>query len=245
MKKKIVFIGINLLLVYVLHSQDFKGKVVYNVEFENNISNSPKPIINDLFKIRVSVDQKEEEKKEVNFHLLVNGHEALFQSEYDLPTKKKLGFTYDKGAAMSQHENIYYYNSRSKENFYQSFWTKNHLVHVDSVNWKLTNESRIIGNYLCYKAVTEVSSKQFEDMSYQSPVVAWFTPDIKLPFGVQNFNGLPGLTIQLIADHNDGKVVFTVTEINLDAAEQKIKKPIGNKNISQNDYVDYITGLRN
>lgn len=55
------------------------------------------------------------------------------------------------------------------------------------INWKITNESKKIGNLVCKKATTNFRGRDY---------IAWFTPQITVPFGPWKLNGLPGLIVE-------------------------------------------------
>jgi len=127
-----------------VHSQNVKAKVVY--EATSVGINASRLGLDYQYPDYEILDSP---KKPVLFHLIVNGNEAMFQPEYDLPTKKKMGFSYDKTAVLAQHDKVYYTNSNTGESFFQSFWTVNTLVSTDEVTWKLGDESKKIGDYFC------------------------------------------------------------------------------------------------
>ena len=64
---------------------------------------------------------------------------------------------------------------------------------LNKQNWKLTNESKYIQNFLCYKAIwmKEISGKPTE-------IVAWYTSEIPLKLGPKEYIGsLPGAILEL------------------------------------------------
>lgn len=80
---------------------------------------------------------------------------------------------------------------------------KNILV-TDQVNysWKITNETKQIQSFTCYKAITAFRSNTFE---------AWFTPNIPINAGPWKWYGLPGLILE--ATDKDQSVVFKVEKV--------------------------------
>lgn len=60
--------------------------------------------------------------------------------------------------------------------------------------WKLSNVSKKIENYTCYKATLV----DFNERSGNETIIeAWYTPDIALPYGPGGYGGLPGLILEL------------------------------------------------
>ncbi|WLD23149.1 GLPGLI family protein [Flavobacterium dauae] len=80
---------------------------------------------------------------------------------------------------------------------------KNFLV-TDELNytWQITNETKKIKDYTCYKATTTFRGNTFE---------AWFTPDIPINAGPWKWYGLPGLIVE--ATDKDQSVVFKLEKI--------------------------------
>lgn len=54
-------------------------------------------------------------------------------------------------------------------------------------SWKITNETKKIKDYTCYKATTTFRGNNFE---------VWFTPDIPINAGPWKWYGLPGLIVE-------------------------------------------------
>lgn len=182
--------------------------------------------------------------KPMNFHLLINKNEALFQAEYDLITQRRIGLKQNKTGSVAGHDKIYYSNTQTEENIFQSFWTKEVLVSLKKLDWILTQETKTIGKYICYKATTTINTEQTYGMNFLSPVIAWYTPQIPVPFGVQRFNGLPGLILELTVEYEKGKIHYLATKIELNPEKDiKIKKPKGKKLISEQDYVNLIKNM--
>ena len=210
------------------------GKITYNVTFERNTVLDDKPI-----PVKTNPPYIENSTKQPTiFFLWFNGDKALFEAEYDLPTKRQKGFTFDRTAMAAMHERTYYYDSSLNQGFFQSFFLKEYLVSFDDVHWVYTNETKEIGGYTCYKAVTEIKTEQIKGfMNYTKPIEAWYTPEIPVHFGVQLFNGLPGLTMELTAGHKDGTVTYHATTIELGGMDAIIiDRPKGDKTISYEDY---------
>lgn len=63
--------------------------------------------------------------------------------------------------------------------------------------WKIEDDTKVIGGYSCQKATTTFKGRNYE---------AWFSPDIPMPYGPWKLHGLPGLI--LAAKDEKGEVVF-------------------------------------
>jgi GLPGLI family protein len=72
-------------------------------------------------------------------------------------------------------------------------------------NWNILSESKKIDNYLCYKATCIESYTARDGKTKERVITAWFCPEIPYSFGPLEFNGLPGLILEL--EKNGNKVV--------------------------------------
>lgn len=111
---------------------------------------------------------------------------------------------------------------------------KNEFVVKDSIsnNWEITNESKLIGEYLCYKATT-TKKVQKTDREVIETVTAWFCPALPYSFGPSKYAGLPGLILEL----QEKNIVFVIKSIRLNNNEEYvITIPTAKKEISQAEY---------
>lgn len=63
-------------------------------------------------------------------------------------------------------------------------------------DWELTNETKTINGYLCYKATSIYHNQTWND-NPKFEISAWYTPRIPVPFGPNGYHGLPGLILEL------------------------------------------------
>jgi len=226
------------LCVVNLHSQSLSAKIIYNVSSENVLPPEPEYLnFGWTDGLKTIADEKP-----IKFILTIHGHEALFEPEFDLPTKKKLGYTYDRAAKLAEHDKIYYYNGKTGQSFFQSFWSKHYLVSVDRPEWTYTDETKKIGGYNCKKAVLSTKFDKIKGLEYVAPVEAWFTPEIQTGgIGIQYLHGLPGLMLEVTSYFDEGTITFTATSIDLNLERNiSIEKPRAEKLISQTEYVEMI-----
>ena len=59
---------------------------------------------------------------------------------------------------------------------------------VPEINWILIPGDSIIAGYDCKKAACNLYGREY---------VAWYAPDVQLPYGPYQFNGLPGLIFKI------------------------------------------------
>lgn len=63
-------------------------------------------------------------------------------------------------------------------------------------NWELHNETKMIDNYLCFKA-TNINRVENGAGVFNHPVTAWYCPKLPYSYGPKGYGGLPGLILEL------------------------------------------------
>ncbi|PKF74218.1 GLPGLI family protein [Chryseobacterium sp. PMSZPI] len=111
---------------------------------------------------------------------LDNGGILLSTKGMNIP-KTKFYYT-----IIQSNENIQYFDSVSMSL----------LMYKEPVikNWKLIDETKIINTITCKKAEVNFKGRNW---------VAWYSPEIPLPYGPYKFSGLPGLIIKITDDKGD------------------------------------------
>src|SRR5699024_1918843 len=103
------------------------------------------------------------------------------------------------------------------------------LLSLDELDWKITEESKTIGGYKCYKAITHFQP----DLGLGGRITAWFAPEIPFQFGPAVYAKLPGLILEL----QQGYYIFKADEIKLSKRKKEIKrKPKKSKIIDKQDF---------
>lgn len=115
---------------------------------------------------------------------------------------------------------------------------------LEKPEWTLINETKSIGEYVCFKATYDRTVKktvinlnegdeQAETVEDAQTVTAWYTPQIPLGHGPENYWGLPGMILEI----NDGNYSLLCTKIvlnNKDAIE--ISEPKKGTKITKEKY---------
>jgi GLPGLI family protein len=114
---------------------------------------------------------------------------------------------------------------------------------LEAAEWELTGETKKIGDYTAQKATYSriVDSKRFstgmtemENVKDTIQVVAWFTPDIPVPHGPENFFGLPGLILEI---QNSGRtLICEKIELNPSANPVAIVRPKRGKEVTREEF---------
>lgn len=70
------------------------------------------------------------------------------------------------------------------------------IIKSNKQKWKLTNETKKINNFICYKAITNYKVVNAKG-EFNFPIEAWYCPEVNFPFGPIGYGGLPGLIFEL------------------------------------------------
>lgn len=102
---------------------------------------------------------------------------------------------------------------------------------LNELDWMMTQESKIIMGYQCYKATTTVKLQNSSGVQ-DIPITAYYAPALSFPFGPAGYGKLPGLILEL----RKGKFIYYATEINLNPSIERIYLPTGGKLVTRKEF---------
>ncbi|WP_139958756.1 GLPGLI family protein [Flavicella sediminum] len=229
-----------------ISSQGLKGKITYQATTNNAIN---------LERIKNDTSIATERSRKVyielaknatpmNFHLVFNEQEAIFKPKYDRIARRRMGTLMNYIGGMSKAHLLFYDRFDSKNVLAQSKHFNKIIIAYDAIDWKFTQETKMIGGYKCYKATAIITKEQDHvRKNYSKPIVAWYTLDIPVHFGIRNFKGLPGLTMELHIDTGEGYLKYQAIKIELNTSEEiKIEKFKG-KQITEDAYIKFMNKM--
>lgn len=137
---------------------------------------------------------------------------------------------------------------------------------LPNLKWKMEGETRVIGGYNCFKAtaIVPVNKADFRnfrpkkeddkeakstdeakktnlldnlEMPKDATITAWYTPEIPVNQGPENYWGLPGLILEV----NDGKTIILCSKVVMNPKEKAVIKPSNKgKVISQKEFDETV-----
>jgi GLPGLI family protein len=207
--KKYILVGF-LILCSTINAQIKSGVVNYGVTISENKESKVEKMMLSMNTNYYSI------AKEFQFKLKFIKEKAFFAAEEKMYSDEnaarlceiKIGFL---GNSLVKNDSLYTEgSSRGIGNFLEK--------KVLSKNWVLLNETKLIDNYLCYKATTEnIVANSVK--TFRHPITAWYCPQIPFPYGPLGYGGLPGLILEL--QTKDGvygakKIQLNSTDIPID-----------------------------
>ncbi len=111
----------------------------------------------------------------------------------------------------------------------KEFMGKKYLIkkELNRIPWKLEAESKEIQGHIC-KSASYVDENQRE-------IKAWYTEEIRIPLGPENYQGLPGLILEVAV--NDDDIFITTEKIEWRTLKKnEIKAPKGGQEVTEEEY---------
>jgi GLPGLI family protein len=222
-------------------AQQKEGKVIYERITKMQIQ------INDNDQLAQNLPQTRTDK----FELLFGNNQSLWHiSDEQTPEDENVG-----GGGVQIRmigggvDDISYYDISKGTSTEQRDMFEKKFVISDSIrklNWKLTGESKTVLNHNCQKATAQRSGVHMvmnmdngkmerKEMRDTSTIIAWFTPDIPVAAGPDEFQGqLPGLILEM--DVNNGRQIYKATGISPKADIDAIKEPKNGKKVTRDEF---------
>lgn len=248
MKKIILTFSMGLLL-QVVHAQQQQGRVLYertvqmqmrmmgiaasgnanaSADAATLLPTSHKEQLEVLFGNNQSLCRTKEEDRPEEFSSREGGMEAHFM--------------------IADASDVTYHNFATAQVIEQrEFGTKNYIIadSIHKLNWKLTGKTSTILNYSCQEAVAQRIGKRSqtnmvdgqlkqEEVADTFNIIAWFTPAIPVPAGPEYQGQLPGLILGI--NINDGRIVYTATEVSAQIDVAAIKAPSKGKKVTTEEF---------
>lgn len=266
MHKYILIISIYLLGFSSGIAQDFQGLAVYEsktstADFKARMDGN-KDMTPDMRKM---IEDRMKSMFEKTYQLYFGKTSSIYKEEEKLEAPgQSTGFRMMSN--MMGTGGTFYKNTKEKTyTVDKEFMGKEFLIQdsLPKLAWKLENETKQIGGYNCFKAtaVREASKTDFRnfrmkkkeadqkeevgktnlmdelDLPKEITITAWYTPEIPISQGPENYWGLPGLILEV----NDGKTTILCSKVVLNLKDQvDIKAPTKGEVIAQKKYDETV-----
>lgn len=180
MRIKIFFVLIITCFNSILHAQQFISKAVIEYEVKANIK---KTLGNNVFDEMMKDNMPTFKTGYYTFTFADN--KSIYKFDHWDPSIKMPDYL-----KKSDEENVWYFDyTAGKINMQKNVYGSNFNVEdsAPALQWKLTNENRVIAGFNCRKAVAKIFDSVY--------VFAFYTDEIIIPGGPCSINGLPGMIL--------------------------------------------------
>jgi len=247
--KNISLLLIVLFISNTIIAQDFQGIATYKSQRKLSIKLDSTQMDSDRHQDMMAMLQKQFEK---TYILSFNKEESIYKEDEKLeapqPAGMQLMIVNTGGSDLlykNTKENRY---TNQNESFSKLFLIKDTLQGHD---WELSGETKFIGDYECRKATTtrqvrvvqggvsingdkDLSENENEEPELREQIVtAWYAPEIPINHGPSNYEGLPGLILEV----NDGTTTMICSKIVINPSKKiTIVEPKKGKVLNQDEY---------
>ncbi|MGG9972715.1 GLPGLI family protein [Ferruginibacter sp. SUN002] len=182
MKIKLFILSITTLLLGASHAQQFIDKGTIEFEVKTNIKKS---MGNSSWVAMLKESLPEFKTSYYSYSFANNQSIYTFDRWADGPRLPEF-------LRRGDESNVWYYNfTDQKMSKQKSVFSSNFVIEdsISNIEWKLTNESRLIAGFNCRKAVGKIMDSVY--------VFAFYTDEITISGGPCSINGLPGMILGL------------------------------------------------
>ncbi|MDO7172982.1 GLPGLI family protein [Mariniflexile sp. AS56] len=234
--------------VMAFAQKDFQGKAYYESKTSVDMSSFGGGDMSD--ERRKQIADRMKSMLEKSFILTFNQSESFYKEEEKLEAPGSGGSRW--GAMMGSFTGGPQYKSVKNRLLLQEqeFFGKQFLIKdsLPKLNWKMEGETKQIGQYTCFKATVTKTIDATDFTSFRRPpnseeetapatkeieIVAWYTMQIPVNLGPDDYWGLPGLILEVNAD----KTTILCSKIVLNPEDKDaIKAPSKGKEVTKAEY---------
>ena len=219
----------------VISSQNIRGKITYQYDIQEinlgeNVKNQN--VVN-KFKRNLK-----DNKDKIKYELLFKNSEANYKLIKNLIIENNNSLNY--AILLTGGREEVYTNLKEQatlkrvEIFGEIFIVKSN----SKKEWTLTQETKIIAGYKCFKAVLK---KEENNNKIKKPdIIAWYSPQIPISFGPKGYSNLPGLILELKV----GPIIYFATKIELNPKEEiEVKRITNGKIVTEEEFDNILIGI--
>ncbi len=220
------------LITFSSFSQKFKNvRIVYGtklVKVDVDKALNGKNIPN---YVKTQIEESIKNAKSIDFELIYDNGNSKFSitDDYlksDLNTQNIIGI-------MAKKNTVFYFDKKTGNILgFKQAYGDNFIIKYDSINWKITGETKKIGKYNAYKAIYNMKIHNPKLNNPNKQVIAWFTNEIPISVGPTKFIGLPGAILEL----HVGKLIYFVKSIELNTKTKVSIPKYKDKVISEEEF---------
>ena len=259
---KNITIVLLLLFSTLSFSQEFQGKAYYfsKTIFSEDLkeeNSEPKKQVDPAFEKALQEALKEASEK--SYLLTFNKSECVYEQQQQLEKPKaasgEMQISVSISSSEASSEGKKYINAKNKTSSIEdAILGKEFLIveNIEKPNWELVDDTKKIGDYTCFKAkltipVSDKQKKEYDEFlkkeeiksslfKMEEPkekiITAWYTPEIPVSFGPNNYWGLPGLILEI----NEPETIILCSKVVLNTKGTTIKIPNKGQKVSQKEF---------
>jgi len=231
-------------------AQNFQGVATYKSHRQMDIQLDSSQVDSEMHQKMMAMMKKQFEK---TYLLTFNKEESLYKEDEQLESPQMGGMQM---VMVNTNGSDYLYKDIRENSFINQneVFGKIFLIEdkLKPLDWTLSNETKFIGDYKCYKATytreqpvvksyisvngdnePDEEEEEAEPEMEEIIVEAWYAPELPVNNGPGRYQGLPGLILEV----NDGGLTLLCSKIVLNTKDKlKIEKPSKGKHVNQEEF---------
>lgn len=231
--------------------KDFQGKAYYESKTTVDMSSFGGGDMSE--ERRKQMADRMKSMLEKTYILTFNQSESLYKEEEKLDAPgggNRWGGMMSSFSGGPQYKNVKNKSLLQEQEFFgKQFLIKDSLPQL---NWKMESETKQIGQYMCFKATATKTVSAVDFASFRRStnedetekpatkeiqIVAWYTMQIPVNQGPDEYWGLPGLILEVNADRTT--ILCSKIILNPEVKEE-IKIPSKGKEVGKTEYADIV-----
>jgi GLPGLI family protein len=237
-----------------MKAQDFQGVAYYSSQ--SQIKGLSITSVDMTPEMKERAMEKMRKAFEKNYVLIFNKSESTYQQEEKLGSPSlssgDVQFNSTSNNTSKYYKNLYDKIYISEEDIFGKEFLVTDML--SDFNWMITNEQKQIGGYICKKAqiIIPVSQKDLDEYQEEKKeqeknktnfyvvsepkermIEAWFSPDIPVSNGPDQYWGLPGLILEL---HYDGTSILCTKIVLNPKIKFELKAPTKGKKVNRKNF---------
>jgi len=204
-------------------------KCTYSVRVDSVYFLKNKLPVDNLYKYMDFVD-------ELFYSLEISDSISVYKiSDY---SKKRLSGMTTRIAQNIGGRGLYYSNIKDSIFLNQKeFFGETFLINQTIPEWNLLSESKFIDNIETFKANCAITINNGVK-KFRKIITAWYAPSIPVTFGPKNYNGLPGLILEL----HENEVVLYLSKIEFEDSDKSklISKPSKGVRMTELEFENHL-----
>ena len=236
------------LLISSAFSQDFQGIATYKTSTSLDLEMDSSAISGDQ---QAFIKQMLSQYLKKEYTLTFSKTESIYKEVEQLEQNSFPGMDVF-GSVMGSGGVYYKQIKEGRETRQMEFFGKEFLIKdsLKTFEWKLGKESKTIGSYTCFKATAEmeviersINTSSDNDTIEEGEqkkmitVTAWYTPQVPVSQGPDDYSGLPGLIMEV----TNGTTVILCSQVVLNPKEKvAIKEPNQGEVVTREEFKEIV-----
>ncbi len=176
----------------------------------------------------------EETSKEISFRLIIYEDKSIFKQDLIMHADNENEIFAKLAGSIGGTKGVFYINKNDSTCINEkNIRDTSYNVRFDLNKWKITKETKLINDFVCFKAISEEIVEGGIAEGKKNVITAWFTAELPSFFGPASYYGLPGTILEV----SNGSITLNATNIEFNEdVDKRIEFPKITETITENEF---------